>query len=216
MKTMIELFSGSGKMARCFRAEGYETFTIDIDPYLETDLEADIGTLTICDLPKKFRNPDVIWAGLDCTYFSQANTHGGGHFDPNGNPKTDRAIEAIDLLVRTLALIKNLNPKFWFLENPGGNGAIKRIKLMKNYPSVEIYYCQYGAKIMKPTMIYGRFPSAWIPRVVCSCIRHEEGVTNSKRKKLDRSEYPDLLCYDIVKACNNSKVSSWKTLEEYI
>lgn len=216
MKTMIELFSGSGKMAKCFRAEGYETFTIDIDPYLDTDLTADIGDMCISEIPSKFRNPDVVWAGLDCTYFSQANTHNGGHFGPNGHPKTERAIEALDLLIKTLDLIEILQPKFWFLENPGGNGAIKRIKIMKNYPSVEIYYCQYGSKIMKPTMIYGKFPSAWIPRVVCSCIRHEEGVTNSKRKKLDRSEYPDLLCYDIVKACNNSTISSWKTLEEYI
>jgi len=215
MKTMIELFSGSGKMARCFRAEGYETFTIDIDPNVRADLTSDINLLEIKDIPKKFQNPDVIWCGLDCTYWSRANNK-GNHLGKGGTLLTKEAKNAYKTLLHTLKLIEELKPKFWFLENPGGNGGLKQQKIMKNFPMSQIYYCQYGSDVQKPTCIWGKFPSQWIPRVVCSCIKHDGNIEDKISGQLNRSEYPDLLCFDIVKACNNSSISSWKKLEDYI
>ena len=107
------------------------------------------------------------------------------------------------------------NPKFWFIENPGGNGAMKQLPMMKEYPSTEIYYCQYGGKTKKPTSLFGQFPSQFIPKTVCSHINHKEGIIQMKGH-LDRSEYPTDFCKDIVKSCKNSKLRSHTTLEEYL
>ena len=213
--TMIELMSGRGIMAEEFKQMGYDVLTIDLDKKCKPNMIIDINHLSVSDLPIKFQNPDVIWFGMDCTYFSQANTHKGGHIGPNGELKTKEAEEAVQTLKKGLRLIEEMNPKFWFIENPGGNGGMKRLKVMKKYPHVEIVYCAYGGKTKKPTSIFGKFPSKWIPKTVCSHLNHEESITNTKRKKLDRSEYPLLLTWDISYACYMSKTTAWRTLNDY-
>lgn len=215
MKTMIELFSGSGKMSLFFQRAGYETFTIDVDPHVSADLESDINYVFLEDIPKKFHNPDVIWCGLDCTYWSRANNK-GNHLGKGGVLISKEAKAAYQTLLHTLYLIEQLKPKFWFLENPGGNGGLKQQPIMKNYPMTQIYYCQYGADVQKPTCIWGKFPSKWIPKVVCSCIRHKGNIEDTKSGQLIRSEYPDRLCLDIVNSCLLSTYSSWVKLEDFI
>ena len=217
MKKMVELFSGSGKMSRAFRREGYETLEVDFDINCCPDLLIDINSKSILHriMDLGFDKPDVVWAGVDCTYFSRANPRNGGHFSAGGIPNTKDAKKAITTLENTLNIIDFLNPKFWFIENPGGNGAMKQLPMMKEYPSTEIYYCQYGGKTKKPTSLFGQFPSQFIPKTVCSHINHKEKILQMKGH-LQRSEYPTDFCKDIVKSCKNSKLRSHTTLEEYL
>jgi len=214
-KTMIELFSGSGSMASSFREIGYDVFTIDINPDCNPDMVADINEIGRIHMPLKFLEPDVIWAGLDCTYWSRANNK-GNHLGKGGTLLTQSAREAKKTAINTLNFIKELNPKFWFIENPGGNGGLKQQNFMKKYPMVEIYYCQYGGIFQKPTCIWGKFPSKWIPKTVCSCIKHEGNIEDKLSGQLNRSEYPLNLMWDISNACNLSESSSWITLEEFV
>lgn len=215
MPTMIELFSGSGKMSRGFENLGYDVFTIDINPDCEPDLIADINDIGISDIPDKFHNPDVIWCGLDCTYWSRANNQ-GNHLGKGGKILSSEARKAEVLAKHTLKIIDHLKPRFWFVENPGGNGGLKQQSFMKKYPMVEIYYCQYGANEQKPTVIFGKFPSTWNPKTVCSCVRHSGNVEDKLRKQLHRSAYPNKLIIEITEACLISKTTSWLTLEAFI
>jgi len=213
--TMIELMCGSGKMAHAFREMNYHTLTIDLDEKCEPDLVMDINEILCDDIPEKFRNPDVIWFGMDCTYFSRANTHNGGHIGPNGQIKTRQARYAVETLKNGLRLIEALNPKFWFVENPGGNGAMKSLDCMKKYPHVEIVYCAYGGNTKKPTSLFGKFPSKFIPKTVCHHNFHSENIQNTMKGKLKRSEYPLEFCWDISYACYMSETSSWTKLDVF-
>ena len=213
--TMIELFSGSKSMSDEFNILGYDVLTIDINPKYKPDIVADINEISLEDLPEQFRNPTVVWAGLDCTYWSRANNK-GNHLGKGGKILSKEAKQAKKTALNTLNLIKELNPKFWFIENPGGNGGLKQQSFMKKYPMVEIYYCQYGADVQKPTCIWGKFPNKWIPKTVCSCIKHIGNIEDKTSGKLNRSEYPLEFMLDISGACFRSTTHSWVTLEEFI
>ena len=98
MKIMIELFSGSGDMSEAFAKMGFRTFEVDFDESMNPDKVADILELLPADLPK---NPYVIWASPDCTYFSLANNK-GRHFAKGGEPISEQAKHACRVVERTI------------------------------------------------------------------------------------------------------------------
>jgi len=214
----IELFAGSAHMAECFKNNGWETFTVDIQQNESNtiDLVCDITNLTLDDLPtpntgEKF----VVWAGLPCTYFSIANTAGKKHFKAGGEPLSIEAFRACELAVHTLDIIHMLQPTFWFLENPRGH--LHQQPFMKSFPMELIYYCQYGASYQKPTMLWGRMPSTFYPRNRCNHVAHEQviGIDESMSKS-DRNLYPEELILDIVSSCTRSNHVAHPSLMEWI
>jgi hypothetical protein len=56
-----------------------------------------------------------------------------------------------------LALINELNPRYWFIENP--RGGMRKMNFMQELPRYTITYCQYGDKRMKPTDIWTNHPA---------------------------------------------------------
>ena len=110
MKT-IELFSGTKSFSKVMKAHGIETFTIDFNESLEPDLCCDIRE--VWQLPYC---PDILWASPPCQWFSVAVI--GRNWNRDYTPKTPSAELAIELVKKTLDLIRETKPKIWFIENP--------------------------------------------------------------------------------------------------
>ena len=209
---MIELFAGSARMAQTFREAGFETFTVDIeelsrDPERQIDLIADVMSLKADDLPP---NPHVVWASPPCTAYSFARQK-DRVFGPGGKPLVDEAFEANHLVQHTLHLIGQLEPTYWFMENPAAYLAMQ--PFMKFYPKRRVSYCQYGALTQKPTDIWGQHPIHWRPKAHCSHSSHGTQISQPKSMaafdsvvpKRDRALLPQPLCDEIVKAVVDSK-----------
>jgi hypothetical protein len=219
----IELFSGSKTTSQQFQDLGFETFTIDIDfePDLVKDMMCvDCGDFAHLDLAS--RPLVVVWASPPCKAFSLANTH-NHHFAPGGKPLTEKAIEGIDMVKKTIELIQMINPHFWFLENPY-TGFLRHQKFMKKYHMVKVLYCQYGSEFQKPTSIWGEFPSAWIPKGTCHCHSHASmwsDASNYPGKKygemgFDRAIVPAPLGRELAEACLISPTVMFPSLAEWV
>ena len=144
---ILELFSGTESFSKVARERGHETFTIDNDEQFNPDLCIDILKFNISMLPN--RNPDIIWASPPCTSFSVASI--GKHWNKDHTPKTKEAELGVNIIKKTIELIKELNPNFIFIENP--RGKLRKLNLIP-YKINTITYCQYGDKRMKPTDIW--------------------------------------------------------------
>ncbi len=156
MNTM-ELFCGTKSFSKVAKELGHKTFTIDIDKQFEPDLTKDILDLYEKDIPK---NIDVLWASPPCTTFSVASI--GKHWYEDGTPKTKEAEKGLVLLKSTVILIKELKPKYWFIENPRGMMR----KFLPSYDRRTVTYCQYGDTRQKPTDIWTNCIN-WKPRPMC-------------------------------------------------
>jgi len=213
----LELFSGSKIMARTFENLGFQTFTIDIDPMTDPDLAVDIFDLAPLDLEaelKPGRNRlTVVWASPDCTRWSYANGADCEFRNANPNPLSEEALNAIQMVKHTLFLIEQLEPTYWFLENPF-HGALKNQDFMKNIPFVDVTYCSYDYPFQKKTRIWGKFPPSWIPKTACSHVRHENIQSLSSARA--RSIIPHALCVDVAFACRMDAGAQLPTLEDFV
>jgi len=204
---MIELFAGSARMAQTFREAGFETFTVDIeetsrDPERQIDLIADVLSLQADDLPP---NPHVVWASPPCTYYSKARHLSGKEaaFAPGGKPLTQDAHHANGLVRHTLNLIRELEPTYWFVENPVGYLAMQ--PMMKFYMKRLVSYCNYNEDWQKPTHIWGQHPITWESKSHCSHVKHSGGrEALLAMEKSRRAILPQALCDEVVKAVIDS------------
>ena len=102
--------------------------------------------VTAKDIIDKFGKPDVIWASPPCTSYSIAAISHHRKKNPitgNLDPVSDFAKLSDNLVQHTIELIRELQPKYWFIENP--RGGLRKMAFMKNLPRYTITYCQYGA-----------------------------------------------------------------------
>ena len=107
---ILDLFSGTGSVAKVFRNYGRTVTTLDRD--LPADIQTDIMDWKYKELPRK--SFDVIWASPPCTEYSLAKTTGVRKID-----------EANAIVKRTLEIIAYFNPTTWILENPQ-TGLLKK------------------------------------------------------------------------------------------
>ena len=77
MMRLLELFAGSRSVGKVAEAMGWQVFSVDWKPFNGVDLVADIGQMTVDDIPLV---PDVVWASFDCTTYTIAaiSTHRDG------------------------------------------------------------------------------------------------------------------------------------------
>ena len=146
-------------MSDAFRQRGHECFTVDFDEQFPSSLHIDILNLTSDMILEKFGRPDIIWSGNDCTTFSIAAI--GYHRQKNnitGNlePKTEKARKADMVNRHTLDLIRELRPRFFFIENPVG--GLRKMDYMQGIPRYTVTYCQYGFRYRKATDIFTNHP----------------------------------------------------------
>ena len=194
---MLELFSGSGNMAKAFKKEGYTTLTVDLS--CEADLNIDIRELTPEMVIKALGGyPDVIWASPPCTEFSVASI--GKHWK-SGKPPA----EGTELLMHALRLITQLAPKYWFIENP--RGMMRTLPIMQALPRRTLTFCQYGEKRMKPTDVWTNH-KLWYPNcckngATChdAAPRGSKTGTQGVKGAYDRGVLPPKLCKEIASIC---------------
>lgn len=207
---VLELFAGTQSIGKEFKARGHEVFSVEWDKDFENiSLYADISKLTATEIIEKFGHPDVIWASPDCTTFSVAAISKHRKRNPeNGNlePISDYAkfCDATDQHV--LDLIKELNPTFFFIENP--RGAMRKMEWMQEIPRYTITYCQYGDSRMKPTDIWTNHPD---PQFKPPCkngdpchMRAPRGSrtgTQGLKGAKERARIPEQFCKHIVDIC---------------
>lgn len=206
---VLELFAGTRSIGKAFEEKGHDVFSVEWDEkFVDIDLYADIGTITAKDIIDKFGKPDVIWASPDCTSYSIAAISHHRKKEENGNlaPVSDYAKFCDNVNQNVLRLIQELNPKYWFIENP--RGGMRKMNFMKGLPRYTITYCQYGDTRMKPTDIWTNHPNPQF-KPPChngdSChVRAPRGAktgTQGLKGSVERSRIPHLFCKHIVEIC---------------
>jgi site-specific DNA-cytosine methylase len=207
---VLELFAGTRSIGKAFEAHGHEVFSVEWDKNFENiNLYADIGALTADEILTKFGKPDVIWASPDCTTFSIAaiSHHRTKNLETgNLDPVSDYAkfCDVVDKNV--LKLINDLQPQFWFIENP--RGGMRKMEWMQGLPRYTVTYCQYGDTRMKPTDIWTNHPNPNFkpmckngdPCHVAAPRGSKTGTQGLKGSK-ERSVIPQQLCEHIVRIC---------------
>ena len=207
---VLELFAGTRSIGKAFEKRGHKVFSVEWNKDFENiDLYKDISELTAQEILDKFGHPDVIWMSPDCTTFSiAAISHHRTKNEETGNldPKSDYAKFCDKVDQHCLDLIKELNPSFWFIENP--RGGMRKMTWMKNLPRYTVTYCQYGDNRMKPTDIWTNHPN---PKFKPPCHNgdpcHEPAPRGSKtgtqglNGSVLRSVIPPPLCEHIVDIC---------------
>lgn len=207
---ILELFAGTRSIGKAFEARGHEVFSVEWDKDFENiDLYADIGQLTTKDILERFGQPDVIWASPDCTTFSVAAI--SYHRKLNKQTKSldpiteyARFCDAVDQ--NMLRLIRELDPTFYFIENP--RGGMRKMEWMQGLPRYTVTYCQYGETRMKPTDIWTNHPDPQF-KPPCkngdpchvSAPRGAKTGTQGIKGSRDRSIIPSQLCEHIVDIC---------------
>lgn len=207
---VLELFAGTRSIGKAFEARGHEVYSVDWDrDFKDIDLYTDVGTLTADQIIKNFGKPDVIWASPDCTTFSvQAISHHRRKNPISGElePITEYAKFCDKVDKHLIELIKELNPKYYFIENP--RGGMRKMAFMQGLPRYTVTYCQYGDTRMKPTDIWTNHSD---PRFKPPCKNGDSCHTPAPRGSAtgtqglkgskERSVIPELLCQHIVTIC---------------
>jgi len=200
---ILELFCGTKSFSKVAQENGHQTFTIDNIASFNPDLCIDVMNLDLSQLPFK---PDIIWASPPCQAFSVATI--GRNWNIDKSPKTEHAKQSIKLLEKTIAIIKELKPKYFFIENP--RAMMRTLPIMKEFKRNTITYCQYGDSRMKPTDIFNNC-NAWISKTCClpkakchiSAPRGSRTGTQGLKNATERGVVPKELCLEILNACKN-------------
>lgn len=206
---ILELFAGTRSISKAFEAKGHEAFCVEWDRRFERiDLYADVMAVTAAEILEKCGRPDVIWASPDCTTYSVAAISKHRKKEANGNlaPVTEYAAYCDKVNAYVVNLIKELNPKYWFIENPVG--GLRKMEFMKGLPRYTVTYCQYGERRQKPTDIWTNHPA---PQFKPACKRgmtcHDAAPRGSKsgtqalKNATEKAKIPDALCRHIVDIC---------------
>jgi hypothetical protein len=161
MKT-LELFAGSRSFSKVAERQGFKTYTTDNQDFDKIDQVCDIFDF---DIDKAIDSlggkPNVIWASPPCTFFSVASI--GHHWNKDHTPKTEQAKLGVKIVQKTIDIIKEINPMFYFIENP--RGKLRKLDVVKELPIKTVTYCSYGDDRMKPTDIWTNLD--WTPRELC-------------------------------------------------
>lgn len=206
---VLELFAGTRSIGKAFEEKGHQVFSVEWNKDFENiDWYEDINNITAQDIIERFGKPDIIWASPDCTTYSIAaiSHHRKKEADGNLAPVSDYAKFCDKTNKHVLDLIQELNPKYFFIENP--RGGLRKMNFMKGIPRYTVTYCQYGDKRMKPTDIFTNCPD---PNFKPMCKNgdkcHESAPRGSKtgtqglKGSKERSIIPKKLCEYIVNIC---------------
>lgn len=206
---VLDLFCGTKSIANAFEERGHKVFTVDWDKQFQPTLVADIGTLTAKDIITLCGGvPDVIWASPDCTTYSVSAIYKHRRKEPSGNlaPATDYAKRCDEYNRHLIELIKELKPRYWFIENP--MAGMRKMDFVRGLPRYTVTYCQYGDKRQKPTDLWTNHPN---PKFKEPCKRgapcHEAAPRGSQTgtqglgNKIEKARIPRLLCEHIVNIC---------------
>lgn len=207
---LLELFAGTRSVGKAFEKRGHKVFSVEWNKDFENiDLYDDILNVTSQQILDCFGRPDVIWASPDCSTFSIAAI---SHHRIK-NPMTG-SLDAVSDYAKfcdkvnrhVLQLINELDPKYFFIENP--RGGLRKMGYMQDLLRYTVTYCQYGDARMKPTDIWTNHPAPNF-RPMChngdSCHtaapRGSKTGTQGLKNSKERAKIPEQLCDHIAKIC---------------
>jgi len=173
---VLELFSGTESFSKVCRERGHEVFTLDFDKQFNPNLCIDILNFDISMLPEEFKHPDIIWASPPCQTFSIASVY--RHWK-NGKPIGERALRGIEIVKKTIEIIKELNPEFYIIENP--RGMLRKQDFMKDLHRDTVTYCQYGLKYQKATDLWNNINHTFKPMCSPKSPCHERSPRGSQK-----------------------------------
>ena len=164
---LLDMFTGTGSVAKVARELGFEVTTLDINPRCKPDVCANVNLLDYKDT-FTVNEFDIVWASPPCETFSCARKCNigrrvKGHLMTSERLLLDTENIGVPMLRRTQEIIAYLQPKVWFIENPGTG-------LMKNYITekpVVFDYCMFGFDYRKRTAIWSNKQGL----VDCKCDR---------------------------------------------
>ena len=214
---VLELFAGTRSIGKAFEERGHEVFSVEWDKKFDNiDLYADIKEITAEQILTHFGKPDVIWASPDCTTYSVAaiSTHRRRDLNGDLSPISEYAKFCDEVNKHLIELIRELAPKYWFIENPVG--GLRKMSFMQGLPRHTVTYCQYGERRQKPTDIWTNHPN---PQFRPPCKRgancHDAAPRGSKtgtqalKNAVEKSKIPQMLCNHIVDICEGTSRSQW-------
>lgn len=169
MIRQVDLFAGLKGWTEPFVDRGHATFTVELYPQFNPDLQMDILDLTPDDLPYK---PDIILASPPCTSFTMMSV--GKNWTHDGQPKRETAWMGRELVMRTLWLIDQIQPRWFVIENP--RARLRTLPFLAHLERREVWYCHYGHPTAKPTDLWGVFPPGFATRPICHNARPEHPV----------------------------------------
>lgn len=148
----LDLFAGLGGFSTAFvESPEWDVTTVDINHDFSPDICADVMELRPTDLS----DPDVVLASPPCVDFSVACiVNKWAHAEerrPKHLPQKADIAESVAIVFRTLWLVHELEPTFWYMENPQG-----MLRKWIGAPLGQVHYCQYGEDFKKPTDLWGR------------------------------------------------------------
>ena len=213
---VLELFAGTRSIGKAFETRGHEVYSVEWNKEFENiDLYDDIMNVTAEQIIQNCGYPDVIWASPDCTTFSIAAISHHRRKNPetgNLDPISDYAKFCDKVDQHVLELIRELNPTYYFIENP--RGGMRKMIWMQGIPRYTVTYCQYGDTRMKPTDIWTNHPN---PKFKPPCKngdpchtpapRGSRTGTQALKGSVERSVIPVELCNHIVDICEEKQIS---------
>jgi hypothetical protein len=167
----LEIFSGSKHISEYAESLGFEVHNIDFEKKYNPTICGDITKIKLGDLPPVV---NVAWCSVPCYVYSVMSLAKHwekisiGHRNYYYIPKSSDAIQALRILNKTLRIIAQLNPQYYFIENP--RGALRHMPQMKLVPYRHtVSYADYGFDYYKPTDIWTNCES-FKPKPITGCV----------------------------------------------
>ena len=188
---LLELFSGTGSVAKVAREKGWEVISVDIDPESAATHISDILYWDFTQYPHT--HFDIIWSSPPCTEYSTVM-----------NRRPRKLAEADSIVQRTLDIIMFFCPTYWFIENPR-DGMLKYREFMRDLPYIDVSYCRYGFDYRKHTRIWSNvhYDNPLVCKGDCGKIMNGKhlGLVSETRSLNQKHSMPPLLVEYLLNAC---------------
>ena len=170
--------AGADSLGQPFKDNGHDVIDIMLNdefegiPFYSLEDGWDIE-----GMENEYGKVDVILANPNCkTYSLLGYKHHRKQVDGVHVPTTQLAEDCDQWNDDFMWLIEQLNPKFYFIENP--QGIFHHMPFVQGIPSYRVTYASYGADVYKPTYIFTNHP----------CPNFKPAMNFDEKKELEREE----------------------------
>lgn len=200
---VYDIFCGTKSFAAAAVRMGHRAVTLDVNPAFDPDVCIDFMDWDYHAVDAV----DHIHFSPDCATFSMANAN--VHFDAHRQPKTQKAVRALETLERMKACLRELLARFPHMTYTIENPRARMRWFMDEFPRVTVSYCQYAAADetrprMKPTDIWTNLP--FEPRMCrngapCHVAAPRGSYTGTQgMSRVDKGRIPENLVRELLRA----------------